>query len=529
MNNLIKAIIFAGVTAAAAVLAIFLLKADNNNKLNLAFLGMPEESKAPTESVGKNVTKITRQARAAGDFYPALPDELKKDIEQFFKKAEVAEIDGSIRALIVPHAGYIYSGGVAAYGYKALANSFGSAKLAVRIILIGPSHHYAISGAVLDKSDKWQTPLGEVEIDTELRDVLAKENSLFKIDSNPHEPEHSLEVQVPFLQAIFSNFSNFKILPILVNELNKNDLESVSQTLAKYADENTIFIASTDMSHYPSYKDANYADKKVINAILTGDVGKLNSAINSLENENIPNALTFLCGKEAVEVVMKVAEKIGANKINLLKYANSGDVEIGDFNRVVGYSAIVFASKREKNELNRDEQKELLKIARQTVESYISQGIVPQFQVSSPALMQKSGAFVTIKKRGNLRGCIGLFEPDIPLYKVVTEMAIAAAVKDARFYPVQPQELPDLKYEISVLSPLEKINDWRKIEVGKHGVEIRKGLRSGVFLPQVATENNWDRETFLENLCSQKAGLAPDCYKDKDTELYIFTAQVFGE
>jgi AmmeMemoRadiSam system protein B/AmmeMemoRadiSam system protein A len=515
-KNLITAIIFVSVIAAGAALAIFLLRPDQNKQLNLASLSESEE----------NAAKITRRPVAAGAFYPASADELKKDIEQFVQKADVAEIDGSVKVLIVPHAGYVYSGSAAAYGYKVLANSFDSADSGARVILIGSSHHYPIRGLVLDNSDKWQTPLGEVEIDTELRDALAKENSLFKVDSTPHEPEHSLEVQAPFLQTIFSNF---KILPVLVNELDEEDLESVSQILAEYADENTIFIASTDMSHYPSYKDANYADKKVIDAILTGEARRLKSVIAGLENENISNASTFLCGRQAVEIVMKVAGKIGANKINLLKYINSGDTEMGSRSRVVGYSSVVFISEKRGSELNRREQKELLKIARQTVESYIGQGIIPQFQVFFPMLEQKLGAFVTIKERGDLRGCIGLFEPDLPLHKVVLKMAIAAATKDTRFYPVQPSELADLTYEISVLSPLEKINNWRKIEAGKHGAQVRKGLRSGVFLPQVATENNWDREEFLENLCSQKAGLALDCYKDKDAELYIFTAQVFGE
>lgn len=515
-KNLITAIIFIGVIMAGAALAIFWLKPDQNRQFDLASLVVPKE----------NAVKITRRPAVAGSFYPVSADELKNEIGQFVQKADAAKIDGSAKALIVPHAGYVYSGGVAAYGYKVLANSFDSTDSDIRVILIGLSHRYPVSGVVFDSSNKWQTPLGEVEIDTELRDALAKENPLFKVDSTPHEPEHSLEVQVPFLQTIFSNF---KILPVLVNELSGEDLESVSQALAKYADENTIFIASTDMSHYPSYQDANYADKKVIDAILTGKAGKLKDAISGLESENIPNASTFLCGQQAAEIVMKVAERIGATKINLLKYANSGDVEIGDPKRVVGYSAIVFVSDRKADELNRNEQEELLKIARQTVESYVGQDIVPQFQVSSPMLKQKSGAFVTIKEHGNLRGCIGLFEPDTPLYKVVLEMAIAAATKDTRFYPVRPSELPDLEYEISVLSSLEKINDWRKIETGKHGVQIRKGLRSGVFLPQVAKENNWGKEEFLENLCFQKAGLAPDCYKDKGTELYVFTAQVFGE
>lgn len=189
----------------------------------------------------------------------------------------------------------------------------------------------------------------------------------------------------------------------------------------------------------------------------------------------------------------------------------------------------VFGERRG-NLLNKDEKEKLLEIAQTSVETFIREGKAPEFQIENPILNQNLGAFVTLKKDGQLRGCIGRFSPtDIPLYQVVSQMAISAATQDRRFYPVTNSELEDLKYEISVLSVLEKIENWREIEVGKHGVQIRKGLRSGVFLPQVATENNWDLEKFMGELCFQKVGLEWDCWKREDVELYTFTAQVFGE
>jgi len=213
----------------------------------------------------------------------------------------------------------------------------------------------------------------------------------------------------------------------------------------------------------------------------------------------------------------------------LLKYANSGDVSIGDKSQVVGYAAIVFSGDSSGDELNKAEQKRLLEIAHDAVETYVKTGKVPEFTNEYPALEEHLGAFVTLRKDGNLRGCIGIFGSDAPLYKVVAEMAVSAASHDSRFYPVSENELKDLEYEISVLSPLKKVNSWKDIEIGKHGVEIVRGSRHGVFLPQVATENSWDRETFLNILCTQKAGLPADCYKDSETEIYVFTAQVFNE
>jgi len=167
-------------------------------------------------------------------------------------------------------------------------------------------------------------------------------------------------------------------------------------------------------------------------------------------------------------------------------------------------------------------------MAKETVESFVTTGQAPEFDVTDERLKQKQGAFVTLTKNGQLRGCIGQIVPtDEPLWQVVREMAVAACSEDGRFNPVEKSELDELEYEVSVLSAPEAIDDWKKIELGKQGVIIRKGGRSGVFLPQVATETGWTLEEFLGQLCSQKAGLSPSCYKDKDTEIQIFSAQVF--
>ncbi|MBL7155002.1 MAG: AmmeMemoRadiSam system protein B [Candidatus Portnoybacteria bacterium] len=493
----------------------------------LVFYKETDETSQLASMLEKSKEKSIRQPVVAGQFYPGSQEELSEVISQFLEKVELPKIEGEIRALIVPHAGYVFSGGVAAYGFKAVQGQD-----IKTVILIGSSHHQYLAGAVIDSFDVWQTPLGQIDLDTDLRDALVKENSLFKIDSTPHQPEHSLEVEVPFLQRVLSDF---KLLPILVShQLSEGDLDKISQTLTKYLDDKTLLIASSDMSHYPPYEQANQADKKVIEAILTGQVVDLRQTIEQIEKEKIANLDTCLCGQAAVEVVMKIAQVMNVQEIKLLQYANSGDVAIGDKSQVVGYSSIVFtwqvpSETSSSLELNSQQKSKLLEIARTSVEKYILENQIPDFAITDSLLNESLGAFVTLKKHGQLRGCIGRFEPDIPLYQVVSQMAVAAATQDTRFNPVQSDELQGLEYEISVLSPLRKIADWQEIEIGRHGVQIKQGFRSGVFLPQVATENNWDLDKFMGELCSQKAGLPWDCWKDGQVDIYVFTAEVFEE
>lgn len=478
-----------------------------------------------TETVPKSSGEHqnVREPAVAGQFYPADPKGLTEQIDEFLAAAPKEKPAGAILGLVVPHAGYIYSGPVAAAGFKQLED-----QNIETVILIGNSHRAYFEGAAVYDKGYFKTPLGEVEIDADLAKKIIAENKKIKADVSAHQYEHSLEVEVPFLQRVLKNF---RILPILLGSGTQEDVEVLARAISKnISGQNILVIASTDMSHYPPYEQANYADKKTYEAILTGQVEKLREMIAQLESEYIQNAQTFLCAQDAVEVLMLVMQGLGAKDIKLLKYANSGDTA-GDKSQVVGYCAIAFYGERRGSELNQQEQQRLLEIAKQTVESYIKTGQVPEFSESTPALNQKLGAFVTLRKHGELRGCIGRFTSDDnpPLYQTVSQMAVAAATQDYRFSPVVASELPDLEYEVSVLSPLRRIDDWQEIQLGKHGVEIKKGSRSGVFLPQVAIETGWDLDTFMGQLCSQKAGLPWNCWQNKETELYIFTAQVFAE
>jgi AmmeMemoRadiSam system protein B/AmmeMemoRadiSam system protein A len=467
-----------------------------------------------------NQEKQIREPIVAGQFYPGDKAELDKTIDGFFARAELPALDKYIRGLIVPHAGYIYSGQMAAYAYKILQNQ----KIS-RVILIGNSHKEYFDGIANSSFDYYQTPLGEIKIDKDFIEKIKTKSSKFVYQKQAEANDHILEVQIPFLQKILT--PGWKIVPIILG--NQGNVDVLVQALKDLIDENTLVVASSDLAHYPSYKDAQYSDNKVIQAILTGKRENLQKTISDIEKENIANLQTCACGQDAIEVLM---ELFGNKNIKLLKSANSGDVT-RDHAQVVGYAAVVFMDSRDstqgENELNQNQQKRLLEIAKQSLEAYLKQGKILKFEEKDLLLNKPMGAFVTLKEHGELRGCIGVFQPDIPLYQVVAETVISSAIHDSRFMPITKEELPLLEYEISVLSPLKKIDSYQDVEIGKQGVEIVKGLNRGVFLPQVARENNWDRDTFLSVLCTQKAGLASDCYKDKDTEIWVFTAQVFDE
>jgi MEMO1 family protein len=480
------------------------------------------------------MSKNIRQPAVAGQFYPADATRLKFEIDKYLDNATTSVL-GKVRAVMVPHAGYDYSASVAAESYKNIKG-----KKYDNVIMICNSHTAYFSGIAIDDHDAWATPLGEVEVGLDLAKKLV-DDQIIKFDSSPHDKEHSLEVQLPFLQTILE--PGFKIVPILFGDDHDNDFERLADALFKNIGENDLIVVSTDMSHYPSYENAIRIDKQTLEDIRSLGIEKLASHIFDINAQNIPNEQTLLCGIDGVKTIMHLAKSKNWQP-EILKYQNSGDAPgIGDKDQVVGYGAIAFAqienSKfsakggsafggKDENELNDIQKKQLLDIAKQSVESFIREGRVPKFDIKDERLNWQEGAFVTLHKDKQLRGCIGqIISTGTPLWKVVREMSIAAAVEDHRFSPVNTDELDKLEYEISVLSTPEKIDDWKKIELGRHGVIIKKGYRSGVFLPQVATETGWTLPEFLSQLCFQKAGLPPDCYEDPDTEIQIFTAQVF--
>lgn len=443
-------------------------------------------------------------------FYPKDKQALSKQIDYCLENVQYKRLEGKIIALVVPHAGLIYSGQVAAYGYKELEG-----KKYKRVILMGSSHYQRFDGISVGDYDYYKTPLGRVEVDREFAEKLMESSSKINFLPAAHEKEHSIEVQLPFLQKVLKN--DYKIVPIIFGNPSLQNSQILAMSLARFWDDETLIICSTDWSHYHDYNRAISMDKKAVRAVLSNNVEAFINLIGRGSSE--------ACATPAVITTMLLAPTLGANKTVLLQYANSGDVT-GDKSKVVGYASIAYLY--ESAPLSTNEQKELLRIARKSLNSYLTKGEVPKVKIDKGPLVERRGVFVTLNKNGNLRGCIGYIQPHKPLAEAVQDMVIAAAVRDTRFPKVTKDELKDIDIEISALSRLERVYDVDEIEIGRDGLYIIKGAHSGLLLPQVATDQGWGREEFLENVC-YKARLPKDAWKDKEAVLYRFSADIFHE
>ena len=473
-------------------------------------------------------TLQNRKPYAAGRFYTDNPDELKTQLQQFFSQAIRQRSEKNPLAIVVPHAGYVFSGGVAASAY----NQIDPGSKFERIFIIGSSHTSSFPGASVYCNGHFETPVGIVKVDLELAKKLVKENDLLINYPEAHQFEHSIEVQLPFLQRHLQ--TDFKIVPILIGSSTVETAKKLAAILKPYFNEKNLFVISSDFSHYPDYEDSRLADQTTANAIKTNKASNLIAALRDNENKEIPGLVTSLCGWSSVLTLLYMTEQLPDLKVDLIQYKNSGDSSYGDKQRVVGYWAISFSQPESDNQttefsLSAADKKNLLKLARETISDYIRKGTIPEVDPTklSTALRTYCGAFVTLNKNQNLRGCIGHFEANLPLWKVVQQMAIAAATQDHRFNEVQTNEISQLKIEISVLTPLKKIKSADEFTLGKQGIYIKKGYSTGTFLPQVATQTGWSKEEFLGHCAHDKAGLGWEEWKT--AELYTYEALVFGE
>ena len=345
---------------------------------------------------------------------------------------------------------------------------------------------------------------------------------------------------VPFIQVIFPKA---KIVPIVVGSQDMETCIRFGKALAKVLkNKRALIVASSDLSHYPSAQDANIVDRETLVAVAGLDPVAFNATMQAHRDRNISNLYTSACGEAPIMAAMAAAKSLGANRGVVISYANSGDTSIGESSRVVGYGAVVLTAEGGGKDtsalaqtkpaavsapLSASEKKALLAFARETISRLLLTDTVPLARGFSENLRQPRGAFVTLKKKGELRGCIGRMIPDEPLCKVVGAMAIQAAFNDQRFHPLTADELKDIEIEISVLTPMKQVAGVSDIVVGRDGVLLGKNDHHAVFLPQVATEQGWSREEMLDNLC-RKAGLETGCWK-KGAELATFQAIVFGE
>ena len=492
----------------------------------LIIAGCKERPSHVPPSVATPAPKRVREPAVAGLFYPKDPAELSRMLDELLAGAKPQSLEGALRALICPHAGYQFSGPVAATSYRLLRG-----RGYRTVLLLGVSHYAAFSGASVADVDIYRTPLGDVTVSPRAGQ-LAKERpfvpeprclvqrppwSSQASHSLPHEGqetpetwEHSAEVQVPFLQK---TLENFQLVPVVTGEV---DSEEMARVLAGQLDDSTLVVASSDLSHYHPYDQARELDARCVRAICNLDVGEMKSQ--------------EACGRTPILALMYLARQMGW-KAKLLDYRNSGDTSSSK-DGVVGYAAIAFYAPHPQS-FTAGERSQLLTLARQTLKNVVAQGGSPDTAGFPAKFSEKKGCFVTLTTRGRLRGCIGNILPQEPLDRAIADNAKNAALHDPRFDPVQPAELDQIEIEICVLTePAPLVFDspddlLGKLHPHRDGVVLKIGSRLATYLPQVWSQIP-DKADFLDSL-AEKAGCAASSWRGPGTEVFVYQVESFSE
>jgi AmmeMemoRadiSam system protein B/AmmeMemoRadiSam system protein A len=462
-----------------------------------------------------------RKSILSGSWYEADASKLSKQIHRFFDSVPKELSNGNrIRALIAPHAGYTWSGETAAYSYKPLTSHEYQ-----RVIILAPTHRHHFRGASIADVDAYETPLGTVPLAREQCDTLLKSEQ-FQSIQEAHSQEHSLEIQLPFLQIALKKF---QIIPIVMGDISPKDCIEIANLIRPLLTEDTLLVISSDFTHQGPRFGYQPFQENVQNNIQRLDF----AAVNLILNQNVTGFWSFvdqtritICGRNPIKAGLLALPL--QTQTEFVRYETSGD-KTKDYYETVSYCSILF---REQNEyLNEDDFQTLLSIARnslkETFKAKKATEFTPEKDLLTSSLEKNRGAFVTLHKHGKLRGCIGHMQEDTPLYKTVSNTVLLSAFGDRRFPPLTEDEMKDIDIEISVLSPMKTIQSWKEIVLGRDGIIVEKQGKSAVYLPQVALEQGWTIEDTLSHLC-QKAGLSEDDWKS-DCRFKTFTAQVFGE
>jgi len=476
-----------------------------------------------------------RPPAVAGQFYPAERAALEKTISVYLADALPPRPERPL-ALVAPHAGYHYSGQIAADAYRQAAEHEYDV-----VVILGTNHTApAFNGVSIYQGAGYRTPLGLARIDRPVAEALLAADEAFVYRPEVHEREHSVEVQVPFVQTVFPGAT---IVAAVVGRPDPALCARFGKALAEALEgRRALIVASTDLSHYPDHDDAVASDHATLAALARLDPGAFLSATERELARNRPGLSTCACGAAPVLATIEAARRLGAGRARVISYANSGDTPIGEPSRVVGYGAVALLAGEGKSdtsalvlppdvsadvELTDGEREILLAFARTSIERWLLTGTFPLARGFSPTLMRRQGAFVTLKKDGELRGCIGHTAEDQPLGQVVGAMALQAAFNDRRFRPLGEEELDQVEIEISLLTPLVPVGSVEEIVLGRDGVRLTKDGRGALYLPEVAVEQGWNREQMMEHLC-RKAGLPADAWKS-GAELAVFRTVLFGE
>lgn len=474
-----------------------------------------------------------RQPVAAGRFYSANKETLTQDIQQLFESCVKFPSELKVRAIISPHAGYVFSGRIAASAYSTINKK----SIFKNIFIIGSSHVMAFDGASVYNTGDFITPLGKMKVNLEIANKLKNENKLFNFPVTAHLQEHSLEVQIPFIQYYFTG--NPMIVPIIIGTNNTNNVKKIAEILKPWFVPENLFVISSDFSHYPNYKNAVDVDNITANSIVSGNPQTFLDAMEKNSSKNIPGLSTSMCGWTSGLVLLYLAQGYSQLEFKKIDYCNSGDSRFGGKEEVVGYNAIALTEKSNKTgftsnladeiSFSDEERIKLINIARNSIRSmlYEKKKISVDKETLPDIFKKPLGAFVTLKINGTLRGCIGRFISSEPLYNVVIESSLSSAFEDPRFSPLTKDEFAKTDIEITVLGPLKKINNVKEIVLGRHGIYIKRDFRSGTMLPQVAIEHGWSVEEFLGYTSRDKAGLGWDGWKD--AEIFIYEGIVLEE
>ena len=474
----------------------------------------------------------------AGRWFPASANDLKSEIEKMMPSPRPAHVAG-VCAVLVPHAGFAYSGKVAAQVYARLDPTAYD-----RVVVLGPSHSVGMPNEVsIPEADALETPLGRIAVDTDFVAALRK-SAMVICEPRAHRSEHSDQIQVPLIQSVFGE--RVKVVTIVVGQMNAKGARAFADVLRPLLDSRTLVVISSDFTHFgPNFdyvpftkdvpKQIEALDRKVFARIAARDAKGFRAVIDETQ--------ATVCGRDPIGILLEMMpEKADVREI---AYDTSGRM-LNDWENSVSYFGAmvvgdwraprVKAAKEDEapavfQPLDEDDRQELFKLARFSLEFAVKNKRVPTLEEAGvtlrPGMKQMMGGFVTLNMNGDLRGCIGEITPRREIWKVVREQALNAALNDYRFEPVTAAEAKKITIEISALTPPVPVASYTNIVIGKHGMVLTKAGRSAVFLPQVAPEQGWDLATTLTQL-SQKAGLPPDAWK-QGAEFEVFEAQVFHE
>lgn len=418
---------------------------------------------------------MIREPVVAGQFYPDDPGRLRDLIKNMVVKASPKT---DVIGIVLPHAGYVYSGPVTAAVYSRI-------NFVDTFVIMGPNHTGNGDRLSIMTEGTWKTPLGGVRIDTKLSQKILSSSKDLREDYKAQEYEHSIEVQVPFLQYFRPDVT---IVPLVFGFAETNVYQAIGKGIAraiKASNKKVIIIASSDLTHYEPEETARKKDSQVIDAILTLNENRLAQRVHSQH--------ISMCGMAPVVTLLAAAKALGNGGTELVKYQTSGDIT-GEKSSVVGYAGVIIK-----------DMSTITRLAREAVESYVTTGKIVEIKELSPEMQDRAGVFVSIHKNGELRGCIGTFEPTQPnIASEIQNNAVSSATGDPRFFPVMRGELEDLDYSVDVLTKPEPVSDKTLLDPRKYGVIVQSGGRRGLLLPDLEGVETVDHQI---DICREKAGI----------------------